>query len=148
MATSTTMLYGTDSVIEVEIGTLTVDISGSSNKATINLEIIIGEADVFGDKWPQRVMTAKNCTVDCAAWYSSASNEAADFLLDWFNEAAPATRHVDIYINGKTVGNRVLSGDWVFNGVNIDLEPAATNPIPVTFQLLNAGAITILPYAT
>lgn len=148
MAASTTILYGTDSVIEVEIGTTTVDISGSSNQATINLEMIVGEANVFGDKWPQRVMTAKNCTVDCAAWYSSASNEAADFLLDWFSEAAPATRHVDIYINGKTVGNRVLSADWVFNGVNIDLQPAQTSPIPVTFQLLNAGAVTITPYST
>src|SRR5512139_1947494 len=105
MASSTTMLYGTDCVIEAELGTTTVDLSGSSNKAIINLEMIIGEASVFNDKWPQRVMTAKNATVDFAAWYSSAANEAADYFQDWFNEASPATKTISIYIPDKTVGS-------------------------------------------
>lgn len=148
MATSTTMLYGTDCVIEGEVGTVMVDLSGSSNKATVNLEMIIGEASVFNDKWPQRVMTAKNCTVDIAAWYSSAANEAADFFQDWFNEAAPAVRQIDIYIPSKTVGATKITANWVFNGLNIDLQTAQTSPIPITCQLLNAGTVTVAPYAT
>jgi hypothetical protein len=148
MASSTTMLYGTDCVIEAELGTTTVDLSGSSNTATINLEMIIGEASVFNDKWPQRVMTAKNCTIDVAAWYSSAANEAADYFQDWFNEAAPEPREFSIYIPSKTVGAKVVNGNFVFNGLNIAAKTAETNPIPITMQLLNAGAITVTAYST
>jgi len=142
------MLYGTDCVIEAELGTSTTDLSGSSNSATINLEMIIGEASVFNDKWPQRVMTAKNCTIDLAAWYSSATNEAADYFQDWFNEAAPTPREFSIYIPRKEAGAKVVNGDFVFNGLNIAAKTAETQPIPITVQLLNAGAVTVSDYST
>lgn len=148
MTTSTTMLYGTDCVIEAEVGTVMTDISGSSNTANVNLEMIIGEAAVFNDKWPQRVMTAKNATVDLTCWYSSADNEAADILLDWFNEASPLPKHFDIYIPSKTAGAKVISADWVFKGPNLGIKTAETQPIPITTQLLNAGAVTVTAYST
>lgn len=148
MATSTTMLYGTDCVIEAESGTTTVDLSGSSNTANINLEMIIGEASVFNDKWPQRVMTAKNCTIEFAAWYSSAANEAADYFQDWYNEAAPTSRTFSIYIPSKTAGAKVVSGKFVFNGMKLGVKTAETQPIPISMELLNAGAITVTPYST
>ncbi len=148
MTTSTTMLYGTDCVIEAELGTTTVDLSGSSNTANVNLDMIIGEAAVFNDKWPQRVMTAKNATVDLACWYSSAANEAADYFQDWYNEAAPATKTISIYIPSKTAGATKISAKWVFNGLKLGVKTAETQPIPVTVQLLNAGAVTVAPYST
>lgn len=148
MTTSTTMLYGTDCVIEAELGTTTVDLSGSSNSANVKLGMIIGEAAVFNDKWPQRVMTAKNGTVDLAAWYSSAQNEAADYFQDWFNEAAPAPREISIYIPSKTAGATKINAHWVFDGLAIGLKAAENQPIPVTTQLLNAGAVTVAPYST
>lgn len=148
MTSSTTLLYGTDCVIEAEKGTTTADLSGSSNSATINLEMIIGEANVFNDKWPQRVMTAKNCTIDLAAWYSSAADEAADYFQDWFNEAAPEPREFSIYIPSKTAGAKVVNGDFVFNGLSIGAKAAETQPIPITVQLLNAGAVTVTEYST
>ena len=148
MTSSTTMLYGTDCVIEAELGTGVIDLSGSSNSANVNLDMIIGEASVFNDKWPQRVMTAKNCTIDLAAWYSSAADEAADYFQDWYNEAAPQPREFSIYIPDKSAGSKVVNGNFVFNGMKIGLKTAETQPIPITMQLLNAGAITVTAYST
>jgi len=148
MASSSTLQYS-DVTIEAELGTTTVDLSGSHNKATINLEMIVGEGNVFNDPWPIRVMMAKNCTIDLAAWFSTASNEAADYFADWYNESLPiADRTISFYIPQKTVGSLKISGDWVFTGMNIDLTAAATNPIPLTTQLQNNGPITIAPYST
>ena len=148
MTTSTTMVYGTNAHIEALTGTTVHDLSGSTNKVTIALEMIIGEANVLQDKWPQRVMTAKNATVDVAAWYSTASNEVTDYFMDWFNEANPAVKTIRIYPSGKTSGHMMISASWVFNGLNIDVQAAQTNPTPVTFQLLNAGTVTISAYTT
>jgi len=141
------MLYGTDCVIEAELGTSTADLSGSSNSLTINMEIIIGEAYVFGDKWPQRCMTAKNCTIDLAAWYSSTNNEALDYFRDWWAETAPEPRQFTIYIPSKTDGSDMIQGDFVFNGVNAAVKTAETQPIPVTTQLQNSGAVTWTTYS-
>lgn len=148
MTSSTTMLYGTDCVIEAELGTDVVDLSGSSNSVVINLEMIIGEASVFNDKWPQRVMTAKNATIDLSAWYSSVEDEAADYFIDWFNEDTPEPREFSIYIPRKEAGAKILNGNFVFNGMNLDVKTAQTSPIPLTTQLLNAGEITYEDYST
>lgn len=148
MATSTTMLYGTDCVIEAENGTDVIDLSGSSNTCNINLDIIIGEAAVFNDKWPQRVMTAKNCTIDLAAWYSSASDEARDYFQEWWDEDAPEPREFSFYIPRKEAGAQVLNGNFVFNGLKLGVKTAETQPIPITTQLLNAGEITMTAYST
>jgi hypothetical protein len=142
------MLYGTDMVIEAQLGTTTVDLSGSSNSCTINMEIVVGEAYVFNDKWPARVMTAKNCVIDLAAWYSSASDEALDYFRDWWAEAAPAPRTLTFYIPSKTVGADKISGKFVFNGLNAAVKTAETQPIPITTQLMNSGAITWTAYST
>lgn len=148
MASSTTMLYGTDCVIEAELGTTTVDLSGSSNSIKIAMDILIGEARVFNDKWPQRVMTGKDCTIDLAAWYSSAPNEALDYFKDWWAETAPAPRTFSIYIPSKTVGSDKISGDFVFTGVGADVKTGDNQPIPITTQLRNSGAVTWTAYAT
>lgn len=147
MATSTTMLYS-NCVIEAESGTTTVDLSGSSNSLTINLETVIGEASVFGDSWPQRVINAKNLTIDLAAWYSSAANEAADYFQDWFNESVPAAKTFSIYLPSKTVGATKISGDFVFSGMTIGAKAADTQPMTIQTQLLNAGTVTVAPYST
>lgn len=148
MTSSTTMLYGTDIVIEAELGTTTTDLSGSSNTANINMEIIIGEASVFNDKWPQRVMTAKNCTVDMAAWYSTAANEALDYFKDWWAETSPAPRAFTFYIPSKTHGSDKITGDFVFSGINMGIKTAETQPIPIQTQLRNSGAVTWTSYST
>jgi len=148
MASSTTMLYGTDMVIEAQLGTTTADLSGSSNTCNINMEIIKGEAYVFNDKWPQRVMTAKNCTVDVTAWYSSAANEALDYFKDWWAETSPTPRTFTFYIPSKTSGADMISGKFVFSGPSMGIKTAETQPIPITTQLSNSGAVTWTTYST
>jgi len=142
------MLYS-DCTIEAELGTTTVDLSGSSNSVTINLEMIIGEASVFNDPWPQRVMTGKNLTIDLAAWFSTANNEAQDYFSDWYNESFPiATRSITFYLPQKSVGARKISGDFVFNGMSITAKAADTAPVAITTQLQNAGPVTVSTYST
>ena len=64
--------------------------------------------------------------------FQSAANEAADYFQDWYNEAAPATRTISIYIPSKTVGATKVSAKWVFNGLKLGVKTAETQPIPVT----------------
>lgn len=148
MAESTTMLYGTDMVIEAEKGTGVVDLSGSSNACNIKMTAIVGEARVFNTKWVQRVITAKDCQIDLAAWYSSTADEALDYFKDWFAEAAPGSKQFTFYIPRKEAGADKIQGDFVFTGPSMDIKSGDNQPIPVQTTLMSTGAVTWTTYST
>lgn len=149
MAETTTAVNACDVSIWMDkaAGTL-VDISGSSNKVSLNLGNKLGEYKVYKQKWMKRLECGKDAEVKLVIVYTEATDEAIDILKNWFFADPPGNRTFKIYIPDKNVGADVYAGEFKIEALEIPTDTGEAGPVMVTATLKPDGAVTLTTNAT
>lgn len=122
-------------------GTLT-DISGSTNKVSLNFSIETGSKYTMGSAWPKRFQCGKDATISAEAIYTTAASEAWATLKAWYFATTPGARSVKIYLPDKNVGSDVFSFEARIESMSFDAEAGSGDPVMVSFTLLPDGEVT------
>lgn len=150
MAQTTTDINACDAGVWLDnaAGTLT-DISGSSNQVNITLTLTSGMTRTFASKWPRRKVCPKDAKVALQIVYSTAADEGADLLKDWFFASDPGARTLKIYLPDKNVGSDVFSGEFVIDGdISIPVTAGSADPIVISVTLAVSGECSYAENAT
>ena len=124
------------------------DISGSSNSVTLALSQNIGETRVFGSRWVMRKVCGKDCKITLVIVYSTAADEGADILQNWYNATDPGARTLKVYFPNKNVGSDVYSGEFMLESYEFPATAGEGAPMLVTANLLIDGEMTYSVAAT
>lgn len=129
-------------------GTLT-DISGSTNKVSVDFSLETGKKYTLGSSWPKRFQCGKDATIAVDVIYTTAASEAWSILKAWYFAATPGARSFKLYLPNKNVGSDVFSGEVVMEDPpNFDAEAGSGDPIMISFVLAPDGEITHSTAAT
>ena len=150
MAQTTTSVNACDVALWIDNASGTLkDCSGSSNAVTMNFTKNIGDLRTFQQTWPVRLSCGKDGTFNLVAVYSTATDEAADILKNWYFAAnEPALRTVKVYIPDKNVGSDVYAGEFVMESLDIPASSGEAGPIQLTAVLRPSGEFTLTTNAT
>lgn len=150
MAETTTAVNACDVKIHVDNSSgVPVDISGSSNRASLELRQTVESYRVFGQRWMKRKTCAKEGTVQLDVVYSEAADEGLDILRDWwFSNDSGTPRTVRLMVPSDAVGDDDYMGEFVLENLSIPIDAGQTGPIIVSATLLSEGAITYAALAT
>lgn len=132
--------------LDDEVGTLK-DISGSSNTCSMEFTNQLGAVRAFGTRWSTRLECGKDATINLSIIYSTASDEAADIVKQWFF-TYPGKRTIKIYIPDKDPGADVYTGEVRLENMPVKVEASSADPIVMSCNLKPDGAITLVTNAT
>lgn len=140
MAQTTTKVNACDVSIWLDnaAGTLT-DISGSSNGVDMEFTREIGELRTYQSKWPVRMGCGKDVSITLRAIYSTAADEAADILRNWFFASDPGSRTFHIYVPDKNVGSDHYYGEVTIGDMSFSPDPTEPGPILIEANLMADG---------
>jgi hypothetical protein len=149
MAQTTTGITACDAGLwlDTAAGTAT-DISGSSNKISMNFNQEIGDKNTFQSKWKRRFECGKDASFTLEVIYTTAADEGFDILKDWFFAAAPGDRTLTVYLPNKNVGSDVYAAEVKIESLAWDAEAGIGDPVMVTASLLPNGEVTHSQAAT
>lgn len=143
MAQTTTAINACSAVIELDdAGGTPVDISGSSNNASLSVTMETGTGVSFEGGWNFRAQCKKDGSLELSVMWTTASNEGRDLLEAWFAATSPGKRTVSVYPNGKTTGQRVYTGEFRITELSIPMTAGDAAPIVVSATLEPDGEIT------
>lgn len=139
---TTTAINFCDAVIKLDNqGGGLVDISGSSNDVTMDLQNKLGEAFTYSSKFPVRKECKKDATINLKVVYSQADQEAMDLLLDWYyNTFGSKTITVDTP-NSDPGGDR-FTFEVFLESLNMPGKSDDANPTLCTAVLKPTGSFT------
>lgn len=140
MAQTTTKVNACDVSVWLDnaAGTLN-DISGSSNGIDMTFTRELGELRTYQSKWPVRMGCGKDVEITLRAIYSTASDEAADILRNWFFASTPGSRSFHIYIPDKNVGSDHYYGEVTLGDMSFSPDPTEPGPILIEATLMADG---------
>lgn len=144
MPATTTAVNACGVKIELDnaAGVLT-DISGSSNEATIDFKIDLGEFKVFGDAWRRRLACGKDASISLRVIYTTAADEGLDLVRDWFFSSDYKTaRTCRISIPDGTNGSDSYTCEVLLESFNIPTKSDEAAPIMVAVELKPTGEVT------
>lgn len=149
MAQTTTEVNACDAVIQLddETGVL-VDISGSSNTASINLTNDISETTVFGGNWKLTGCCKSAATFAVNAVYTTAANEAKDIFVDWQFTYHCAKRTLQINIPDNEIGSDRYQSEVLLESLSIPIDSGDATPILIAASMRNSGAVAHTVVAT
>ena len=133
--------------IDNAAGTLK-DVSGSSNKATLNFDNNLGQFTPFGAQWPKRVECGKDAKIDLEIIYSTAADEGFDIIKNWFFATPSGDRTVRIYVPDKNVGSDMFYGEHKIQNFSFALTGGSADPVVVSVSLLPNGEVSHVVNAT
>lgn len=149
MTQSTTMINACDAAVWLDDhGGTPKDLSGSSNEVNMKFDTEVGESKTFGTAWKARIVCGADGEFTLIISYSTAADEAADLLRDWFFLWRKDKRTLSVYLPDKNVGADVYRGEFVLKSLSIPAKSNDPNPIMATAVLLPSGAIDVLTNAT
>lgn len=148
MTQTTTHVSACNAVIEVDDdGGTPVNISGSSNRASIDFSKEVGEGVTFDGNYKIRTNCKRDASMSIRAFWTKASNEARDLLEAWF-DADDNSRTISIYPAGKVIGNRYYSGEWLLTTCNIQIDAGESGPMTMELEAVCNGAVGFLNVAS
>lgn len=149
MAQTTTHINGCDVVIHLDDdGGTPRDISGSTNRAGLNLGHDLGSYRVHGGDWPNRLDGGKDASLTLAVLYTTASDEGFDLLKQWYFAASPGARTIRIDIPDDSIGSDRYMGEVRIDDLSWTVAANDAAPILVTARLLPDGEISWAIIAT
>lgn len=147
MGQTTTAINACNVIVDLDNAAgVPVDISGSSNTASLGLTRQVGSANTFDGDYPIRIECKKDGSLALSVIYTRVATEALTLLRDWFD--AGGRRTVAIYPAGKDTGEDYFSAEWRIEGLEIPLDASDANPVVVSATLVPDGAISFLKYAS
>ncbi len=149
MAQTTTAINACDVKIFLDDDAGTpVDISGSSNAVTIEFDNDLGEFRVFGFKWMNRLECGKDASFALEVIYTTAQDEGADLVKDWFFTEVPGRRTLTVYIPDKNVGSDRFQSEVLIDTWSAPSTAGEGAPIVMSVALLPDGEVTFSQAAT
>jgi len=149
MTVTTTAIVATNCVILLDnAANVPVDISGSTNSATIGLEHGVAEWRTFSTQWKSRKVVGKDAPVSLRLVYSTAAAEGAMLLKNWFTGGVDAARSLYIDIPDDQPGAFRMYGEYVLENLNINLDAEADDVVRVEADLKPTGEVQFATVST
>jgi len=143
MAQTTTALSACDAVIEVDNDAGTpVDISGSSNNASLSMTRDVGEATTFDGDYKIRTECKRDASMSLKAFWTTAAAEARATLEEWFDTGGKRT--ITVYPGGKVIGRRYYTGEFFLSGFDIAIDAGEAGPMSLDLEAVSSGAVGFL----
>jgi hypothetical protein len=141
MPTTTTAINGCDVVLHLDNASgIPVDISGSANSINPQFSTDLGEYNVFGAQWRQRLMCQRDATIQLNIVYSSAANEGFQLLKNWFANQHTLAKTVRWMIPDDSVGSDDQSGEFFLSQWSYTASAGEAAPIMASVTLVQSGS--------
>jgi hypothetical protein len=141
-ATTTTAVNACDCVIELEnAASAMVDISGSSNKVSLQFGKNFGEFKPFGSAYPVRLTCGKDMDGNLDIVWTTAVQEGRDIAEQWFFETDDV-RTLRVSVPDNSVGSIQYSGPVICESYPLDLESNNADPVMISLPVKAAGEWT------
>ncbi len=125
------------------------EISGSMNQFVLTYTNQLGEYRTFEGCWMRRLECGKDGGVTINAWYTRATAESKQLLVDWFFTGCQSgLRTLSVYIPNKNVGSDMYRAEFRIESLEIGGDVTNASPAPVTVVLKPDGAVTHTVAAT
>jgi len=118
------------------------DISGSASSLEPEFSQGIGEYQVFGTDWMQRMACTRDAKATLNIVYSMAADEGLDLLRRWFFDYPGTTRRLRFDVPSSAVGNHRYEGNFLLETWSPPLDPTEAGPIAVSMDLVQTGGVT------
>jgi hypothetical protein len=149
MAQTTTKVNACDVSVWLDNASGTLqDVSGSSNGIDMSFSRELGELRTFQSKWPVRMGCGKDVEIGFRAVYSTAADEAAHILKNWFFESTPGSRSVHVYVPDKNVGSDHYYGEVTLGDMSFSADPTEAGPIAIECTLMADGEFSLTTATT
>lgn len=123
-----------------------VNVSGSSNKASLSVSQEFGEGVTFEGEWNLTVTCKKNGSLEISALWTDDPEEARSLLEDWW--IAGGNRVVSVYPAGKVAGKRYYTGNYKLGEYSVPIDAGDANIMVVSATLQPDGEITFSTVST
>jgi hypothetical protein len=142
MPQTTSQVNACDARIYLDNGAgLLVEISGSSNEASMDFTNQLGELYTFGPRFPVRGECKSDATINLNVIYSLDDGEAMNILRDWFyTTRGQKTLRIDVPDDDP--GSDRYQFEVFLESLNIPLVSNDANPILVSCVLRPTGTFT------
>lgn len=123
-----------------------VNVSGSSNKASLSLSKQFGKGVTFEGEWNFTLECKKDGSLEISAMWTDDATEARELLEDWWESGG--NRVVSIYPAGKITGKRYYTASYKLGELTIPIDATDANPIVLSATLQPDGEITFSNYVS
>jgi len=143
MTQTSTHLSACNAVIEVDNDAGTpVNISGSANEASLDMNREIGDGVTFDGDFKLRTECKRDASLALKALWTTASAEARDILEAWFDTGGRRT--ISVYPAGKVIGTRFYTGEFRLTTCKIKIAAGEAGPMTLDMEAVVDGAVGIL----
>ncbi len=147
MAQTTTKIAACNAVIEIDnLAGAPTAISGSANKADLAISKEIGEGTTFDGTYKLRTECKRDVALAISIIWTTALTEARELMEEWFDLGGART--VSIYPNGKTIGSRFYTGEFLLSDLNIPVDSENADPIKMDIDAVVDGSFGFLNVAS
>lgn len=141
MPITTTALNGCDVVLHLDNASgIPVDISGSANSLNPQFTTDMGEYNVFGAGWKQRLMCQRDAQIQLNIVYTSAANEGFQLLKNWFANQHTLAKTVRWMIPDDSIGSDDQYGEFLLSQWSYTATAGEAGPIMASVTLLQSGS--------
>lgn len=143
MTTTTTAVNAVNAVIKLDnnVNVLT-DISGSTNKVSIEPKMEGGKFEVFGNRWKKSLDGSKEWGGSITIVFSTTAAEALDLIEDWFYATNPANRTLQVDVPDSGTGSRRYSGEIRVREFKYPFDRPEAGPVTVEVTFDGDDALT------
>lgn len=141
MPATETAINACDVVLHVDDADgIPVDISGSANSLNPQFTTDMGEYNVFGAGWRQRLMCMRDATITLQVVYSAAADEGFQLLKSWFANQHTLRKTLRWMVPDDSVGSDDQSGEFFLSQWSYTATAGEAGPIMASFTLVQAGS--------
>lgn len=119
-----------------------VDISGSSNEASMDFTNQLGELYTFGGRFPIRQECKSDATINLNMIYTLDDAEAMTIFKDWYYTTR-GQKTLKIYIPSTAEGSDVYTFEVFLESMNIPITATDPNPILASCVLRPTGTFSV-----
>lgn len=143
MAQTTNAVNACNVVLTVDDSTGTpVDISGSSNQASMDFNLQVAETFTFDGDWAIKKSCKKSVALTIQVLYSLSDVEGSNIMEDWFHNSSGTSRTIQIEVPDGAGGSFVYSGEFILESYGLPVSADDAGVILMSFSLSNDGAVT------
>lgn len=141
MTATATAINACDVVIHLDNASgIPVDISGSVNSLNPQFTTDMGEYNVFGSGWRQRLMCQRDVQIQLNIVYSSAADEGFQLLRNWFANQHTLNKTLRWMIPDDSVGSNDQSGEFFLSQWSYTATAGEAGPIMASLTLVQSGS--------
>jgi len=149
MAQTTTAVNACDVEIALDNdGGVLTDISGSTNRISLDFAVNRGEANTFEGDYPISKTCGKTCSGTMTVLWSTTGDEGWDLVKGWYHVYNGASRTLRIDVPSNAGGNDRIQGEFLLEGYSFELASGEAGPILVEANIYGDGTINMLEIGT